>query len=198
MLSNIRTHLIASRSFRRWATNASQKPFTMTYRVAGADEVDTATFPDLRTFRQYFQGCLLTANGISRAPKFMLHEDIDPNIVYVVKNFYFGARKEERMHTQIADKAFKEKSIQRLERHFADQSPDVHRRPTQDPSCENGWRYLIDKKDVAEWEGIWEGQDGHFYFLEAKHSVDSVSFLMSSLKQRSLIYLSRRSLPRYC
>ena len=190
MLSNLFARSIVSQSprLRRWATGPARHAIAITYRV-GADEAKTKTFGDLQSFRIFFGGdCVLEANGTLKAPKVMQLRDVDSSIVYTVTSLYDTARREERTHTQIADKAFEEKAIQRLERHLVDKFPDIHRRPAQDPSRENGWRYITDKSDLAEWDGIWEGQDGCFYFLEAKHSVDSVSFLVSSLSTKSLIY----------
>ena len=177
---------IVSRSPRlgRWATGRARRPITMTYLV-GADDPKTVMFAGLQDFRHFFgDHFLLVPNGTVVAPKFMRHEDIDPSAVYTVTSLYDTARRGKRTHTQIADKPFEEKAIQRLERHFADQFPNVHRRPAQDPSRENGWRYITDKSDVAEWGGIWEGEDGCFYVLEARHLVDPVSFLMTSLKHK--------------
>jgi len=74
----------------------------------------------------------------------------------------------------ISDRAFEERVICAVERYLASHY-NISRHPADNPERENGWRYLTAENDIAEWEGIWERDDGHVYFLEAKLFMSLVS-----------------------
>ena len=74
---------------------------------------------------------------------------------------------DERQHRQVADKCFEDKSRQALSRYLGEQ--------------EFSFRQLdriieVDGKTVAEWEGVFELEDGGIWFLECKHCISTVSY----------------------
>jgi hypothetical protein len=77
-------------------------------------------------------------------------------------------------HNQISDKAYEDRVLKRLEP-VVTAIRGVRRQTAHDPNRLDGWRFLTGEQDIAEWEGVWVGPTGHYYFLEAKHSMDPVS-----------------------
>jgi len=101
-----------------------------------------------------------------------LPEHVDPTVIYIARHPFLTARLEDYSHNQISDKVFEGKACKALERHL-NKSFAIRRRIPDNPTRPDGWRILAGEKDVAEWEGVWVGHDGHVYFLEAKHFMDA-------------------------
>lgn len=96
--------------------------------------------------------------------------------VYQAESPADRARQKGLTHNQISDKAYEDRALKRLEP-VVTAIRGVRRQTTHDPDRLDGWRFLTgsDAQDIAEWEGVWVGPTGHYYFLEAKHSMDMVS-----------------------
>ena len=184
-LSNVHTHLLSLQLFTRPlrmrmkssdATTANRH-FTITYRTPDNRIPVNETYEDVEDFRKSFQGWRFT-NTKTKITHYAgsLQYGIDPTVIYDANHPHHRARLDEVSHCQISDKAFEEKSIKTLEHHLRLRT-DIKQRVAQDPAArQDGWRFLTAETDVAEWEGIWEGPDGHVYFLEAKHLISAVSF----------------------
>ena len=175
--------LLGTALSRRFTTSAvSHRYFTVSYIIAGTDnEEHTETYASSKNFQKSFSGFRFTnpKTGLTFNPEDLQEQHIDPTVVYIAKHPFFKARMEDYSHSQISDNAFEDKACAALERHL--QPRLIHRRIPHNPSKrEDAWRILTDEsdkgKDVAEWEGIWESEDGHVFFLEAKHYMTLVSF----------------------
>ena len=156
----------------------TNQPFTLSYIISGSDKgVKTATYESLKSFREAFSGFQFT----NPKTKFMfppshLLNHLDPDVVYIAEHPFLTARLQEYNHTQISDKAFEQKASSALERHLNNKYIIVHRCISDDPTWPNGWQVIAGEDDIAEWEGVWIGPDGHYFFLEAKHSIELASF----------------------
>jgi hypothetical protein len=176
-------HMPRKAFYRGFATTAtSLKPFTISFIIPdGRNQLETETYSSGKEFRLAFPGFRFvdpkTNVAISATS---IPDKVDPTVTYLAKHPFFVAPLEGYSHQQVSDKAFEEKSCAALEYHLR-KSHMIQRRPPHNPSQVDGWRFLGGDKDVAEWEGIWEGVDGHVYFLEAKHSVDMASFTFMTL-----------------
>lgn len=159
-------------------SNARNRPFTLSYIISGSDKgVKTATYESLKSFREAFSGFQFTnpKTKFTFPPSHLLNH-LDPDVVYIAEHPFLTARLEEYNHSQISDKASEQKACSALERHLNNKHIVVHRRILDDPTRPNGWRDLAGEDDIAEWEGVWIGPDGRYFFLEAKHSIGPRKF----------------------
>jgi hypothetical protein len=157
------------------ATNTSRH-FTITYRTPDNRAPVTEMYKNVGSFHKSFKGWRFTdTNTKITTYSGDLQDDIDPTVIYDAKHPFLPTWKTETSHHQVSDKVFEEKSIKSLEHHLL-LCTNIQRRVAQDPTRKDGWRFLTAETDIAEWEGIWEGPDGHIYFLEAKHLVSNVNF----------------------
>jgi hypothetical protein len=166
---------------RRLSTSAiSQRSFTLSFKIAGSNnETETETYNSAKEFQEIFHGFRFTnpKTGRTFKPLSLPEQHEDPAVVYIAKHPFLVAHLENYDHNQFTDRAFEVKSCAALEQHL--QPHSIRRRvPNVNPNREGAWRFLTTDKgnDMAEWEGIWEGADGHVFFLESKHLMDQVSF----------------------
>jgi hypothetical protein len=158
--------------FRTSAACHKSSNFTLSYTMLGSKEVETETYVTVKEFREAYAGFRFknpktgTTHTSVGAPTW-----IDPTITYLAKHPFLTTPIEEHSHSQISDKAYEDKACKALERHLLKRLA-INRRVPDNPTRPNGWRFLSGAKDVAEWEGIWQCQDGRFIFLEAKHYMD--------------------------
>ena len=160
-------------------SNARSRPLTLSYIISGSDKgVKTATYESLKSFRDAFSGFQFTnpKTKFTFPPSHLLNH-LDPDVVYVAEHPFLTARLpvEEYDYTHISDKAFEQKACSALERHLNNRHIGVHRRISDDPTQPNGWRVFAGQDVIAEWEGVWIGPDGHYFLLEAKHSIGPAS-----------------------
>jgi hypothetical protein len=156
----------------------ANKPLTITFRTPDSTIPTTETFRSLTGFKSMFPGWGFQWNGVWIGASEMDHSHFDPRRIYDAYDWSGAPRREDLSHNQITDKVFEEKSILCLEQYLLQYSPTIQRRQPQPDNAtrEDGWRYLTAETDVAEWEGVWLGSNGRVYLLEAKYSVDEVSF----------------------
>lgn len=109
-----------------------------------------------------------------------LVKNVDPSVTYLAYHPLFRPYIKGISHSQVSDKAFEERAIQAVERHLTAHYT-ISRRLAANPKREEGWRHLTGEQDVAEWDGIWTSDDGHFFFLETKHSMSMESDDFSNL-----------------
>ena len=156
-------------------------------------EIEKETFSSPKSFTSCFSGFrfMNPKSGLTYSPSELLADQIDPKTVYIAKHYFLPSRLDEISPNQISDKAFEERACKTLGDYLEDRFY-VSRRVSEDDCRPNAWRTLTkdDGRDFAEWEGIWEGPEGDFYFLEAKHYMDFVSkfsFVKSSLFMHLLL-----------
>lgn len=160
-------------------TSAFNRSFTLSYVIPGkGNQVETETFLSAKSFRDAFPGFRFT-NPKTRVTlsASCLPNHIDPSVIYTAKHPFLAAQLEDYSYNQISDKAFEDRACKALEHHLI-KSFAVHRRIPDNPTRPDSWRILAGEKDVAEWEGVWVGHDGHVFLLEAKHLMDAVSFVV--------------------
>ena len=169
---------------------ASRHQFTITYETPDSRIPVTETFDTPDDFRKSFVGWRFV-NTKSHVSKYSgTFTDVDPDIVYDATHPFYHARLDEIIsHHQVADKPFEEKCIKSLECHLLNIDSGIRRWTPQDPTQQDGWRFLTAKSDIAEWGGLWEGPDRHVYFLEAKHYINYASFQCFFLCSNSYHYL---------
>ena len=152
-----------------------QRAVLLSYIIPGhGDKVEKETFVSAKDLGYCFPGFRFTdprTNNTFSARSLPHH--FDPSIIYIAKHPFFTTRVGDYSHNQISDKAFENKALNALEHHLK-KSFVISRRTPENPSRKDGWRFLTGEKDVAEWEGIWESGDGHFFFLEAKDFMNIV------------------------
>jgi hypothetical protein len=160
--------------YRQFGTSAiCNRSFTLSYIIPDkSNQVKTYTFVSAKYFRVSFSGFLFTNPKTDKTfAAASLPDHVDPTITYIAEHPFLTTRQEGYNHNQTSDR-------QGL------QSPRTlpEEKPCHKPSCTRephtkGWRFLTGEKDIAEWEGMWESCDGHHFFLEAKHFMDTASFL---------------------
>jgi hypothetical protein len=107
------------------------------------------------------------ADGFSKIIARSKYFEVSPFVIYEIISPYFTAMTDERQHRQIADKAFKDKSRQALTRYLEEQGFSFR---------ELDRVIKVDGKPIAEWEGVFELEDGGIWFLECKHCVSTVFY----------------------
>jgi hypothetical protein len=100
------------------------------------------------------------------------YKDLNPELVYEIFSPMFRPAAKERLHSQVSDKSFEDKSRAALIR-FLNQ--DTLEYTELDRIVKDGDRI------VAEWEGIFEVEGDAVYLLECKHCVTVVSTILSHL-----------------
>jgi len=155
-------------------STAFNRSFTLSYVIPGkGNQVETETFLSPKCFRDAFPGFRFTnPNTKVTISASCLPKHVDPTVMYTASHPFLTAQLEDYSHNQISDKVFEDKACKVLERHL-NKSFAIRRRIPDNPTRPDGWRILAGEKDVAEWEGVWVGHDGHIYFLEAKHFMDA-------------------------
>jgi hypothetical protein len=163
-------------------SNARNQPFTLSYIISGNDKgVKTATYESLKSFREAFSGFQFTnpRTKFTFPPSHLLNH-LEPDVVYIAEHPFLTARSglEEYNHTQISDKALEQKACSALERHLNNKHVVIHRprHVSDNPTRPHDLQVLAGEDDIVEWEGVWIGPDGHYFFLEAKDSIGPVSF----------------------
>ena len=116
--------------------------------------------------------CAIRPDGSSEIVPPAKYCEISPSTLYKVVSPFFGAMSDERLHRQIADKAFEQKSREAMI-HYLDEH--------QLPFHELDRIIKVDGKPIAEWEGVFQLASGNIWFLECKHCVSIVFFHFSHL-----------------
>ncbi|KAF9509913.1 hypothetical protein BS47DRAFT_1396440 [Hydnum rufescens UP504] len=175
----------------RQANSIPHLTFTVTYKTP-KDTPVTTTFHTLQTFQSYFRGWIFMnpVTNVAISPAEMTHSTIDSTIVYLAKYPLYSAREQGALHHQISDKAFEERAIKAIEHHLL--LHGIRRFVGKDPARQDGWRFLIGKTDIAEWDNIWEGPNRHIYFLETKDFVDADKIAQVNRKlEKSLKFVGK-------
>ena len=126
--------------------------------------VKCKTTKELHEFVGVYKGVLKSLNP----PEVILpgdYTDISPSAIYEIISPFFSSMEEERQHRQTSDKAFEEKSRAAMIRYLNDHKLSFH---------DLGREIKVSGKIVAEWEGVFELEDGQLWFLESKHCVTTV------------------------
>ena len=165
------------------ALKSGPEAITISYTIPRTDkdsEIVKETYASSKSFTSSFPGFRFThpKSGLTYSPAELLElvdHTIDPDVVYIAEHHFLSTKREEIIHSQL-DKAFEERACKTLEDYLQDHFY-ASRRVSEDDRRPNAWRTLTkdDGRVFAEWEGIWEGPDGDFYFLEAKYYMNFVS-----------------------
>lgn len=122
----------------------------------------------VRAFKQYFAQYLFhhPDTNTLEDPK-TLPKTFDPSVTYFAYHHAFRAYDRGMLIAQQPvfpsfRRTFEERAIRAVERHLT-ADPVVSRWQAVNPKREEGWRYLTGKIDIAEWDGIWQREDGHIY-----------------------------------
>jgi hypothetical protein len=113
---------------------------------------------------------ILTEFGADRFSKIIPRSkyfEVSPFVTYEIFSPYFTDMTDERQHRQIADKAFEDKSRQALTRYLEEQGFSFR---------ELDRVIKVDGKLIAEWEGVFELEDGGIWFLECAFCVSTVFY----------------------
>jgi len=188
--SRFRRTFVINPLLRRQSVATSDR-FTITYTTPENQIPVTDTYTSFQSFQESWRGWrfLNPQTNLISSPTAFVHEPVDPTIVYQALHQLLDVRREQVSHHQIADKAFEEKSIKAIER-YLHLYKDIQRRTAQNPARQDGWQFLTETRDIAEWGGIWEAADGHVFFLETKNFIDGRELVEIGEKlERSLEFL---------
>ena len=178
--------------YRQFGTSAiCNRSFTLSYIIPDkSNQVKTYTFVSAKDFWISFSGFLFTNPKTEKTSiAASLPDHVDPTVTYIAEHPFLTARQEDYSYNQISDKAFEDRACKALERYLK-KSLAISRRVSEH-NRQGAWRFLTGEKDIAEWEGIWESCDGHHFFLEAKHFMDSASFFSFMILSVLLTYIYR-------
>lgn len=133
--------------------------------------VECETTDELYDFVRIYKGalCAVNADGISKVILPRNYSNISPSTTYEIESPFFASMREERHHRQISDKAFEQKCREAMIRYLADHKLSFHE---LDRSIQNAGEI------VAEWEGVFELEDGRVWCLECKNCVTPVCRLL--------------------
>lgn len=122
--------------------------------------------------KKTYRGTLRSSdsNGTTRIILRSCYPELSPTEIYEIVSPYFNAEKEDRLHHQLADKAFEEKSRNCLFKFLNDKGIKYR---------ELDRTIKKDGKTVAEWEAIVETDSGQIMLLECKHCVTSVLYSLT-------------------
>jgi hypothetical protein len=125
---------------------------------------------DLQELIRSYQGKLiLRRDGRVQIVGSSEFKTLSPTEVYEIVSPFYQARAEMREHTQIADRAFEDKSRLTLIGWMKEKGLEFKELP----------RVIeVEKKIVAEWEAVFEvAGEERVFFLECKHCITTVSYL---------------------
>lgn len=126
--------------------------------------VKCQTTNELQDFVKVYKGTLRIVNT-DEVILPTLYSDVSPFMTYEIESPFFESMKDERHHRQISDKAFEQKSYEAMIRYFDDHKISFH---------ELNRIIKVAREIVAEWEGVFELEDGQVWLLESKHCVTAV------------------------
>jgi hypothetical protein len=124
---------------------------------------------DLIQFVKTYNGtlCVTAADGSSEIISPGKYCQLCPSAVYEIVSPFFNPVSDERLHRQVADKAFEQKCHQALARYLNKRGVPFHQLDRN---------IQVDGKIVAEWQGVFQLASGQVWFLECKHCVTSVFY----------------------
>lgn len=114
-----------------------------------------------------FQGSLRATepNGNYRIIGRTKYKHLVPTEVYHVHSPFFNEIRDERQHSQVADRAFEDKARLAMVNYLSSGGIGY---------SELSRKIKVGDREVAEWEGVFELEGNSVYFLECKHTVTDV------------------------
>lgn len=131
--------------------------------------VECKTMDELNVFVKVYKGVLAEVgkNGSVKIIPPSKYSEVSPSTMYEIISPFFTSLDEERHHCQIADKAFEDWSRYALIRYIEERGYSFR---------ELDHVIKVGNNTVAEWEGIFELEGGHYWFLKCKHYVSTVFY----------------------
>jgi hypothetical protein len=177
LVGRLNVHLHLNRTQLYGKLHRPQK-FSLNLIVPPSKEVETISFGDVTALDKFltaYNGSLYTVDSAGKRefipPK--QYKTLSPFETYEIDSPYFMAIKSVQHYEQISDKAFEDKSRNAMIT-FMQNAGTAFKE--LDRVIKDG------EKVVAEWEGVFDIDDGHgVYFLECKHRVTAVSTSLSHL-----------------
>ncbi len=148
---------------------------TLNLILPQSDEIhalECETTDELTVFVQAYKGVLAVdrKKGPTKIIPPSKYSKVTPSTTYKIISPFFASLDDERHHWQIADKAFEDRSRFALIQYLEDQKYSFR---------ELDRVIKVGEDFIAEWEGIFELEGGEYWFLECKHCVSTVFYLIN-------------------
>jgi hypothetical protein len=175
---NLHLHHNRSQLYGKLHRPSSSQEFSLNLIVPPSSEVQTISFSDetaLIEFLHSSNGSLFTMDSVGKmkiiSPK--QYKALSPLLTYEIYSPFFMQIKNVQHYEQISDKAFEDKSREAMITFMNNEGMAFNE---LDRVIKDG------EKVVAEWEGVFEVDDGQrVYFLDCKHRVTAVSTSLSHI-----------------
>ena len=140
--------------------------------VPPSKEPQIVAFPttdELADFVKLHKGLLavLDKDGTNSIVRRSQYSEVSPFTTYNIISPYFTSFEDKFRHHQVADKTFEDKSRDALVRYLKEKGYSFR---------ELDRIIMVGKDTIAEWEGIFELENGETWFLECQHCVSMVFY----------------------
>ena len=157
---------------------SSSKKFSLNLIIPPSREVEKISFGNMTAFLNYLRTyngslCTMDSAGEKTIIPPQQYKALSPFETYEIDSPFFMPIRSVQHYEQISDKAFEDKSRNAM----------ITFMTNMGIAFKELDRVIMDgEKVVAEWEGVFEVNDGHgVFFLECKHRMTAVSTSLSHL-----------------